>query len=95
MKSACYQFVFQRVRGRCERIYEKTEHFPSELAGSRSHATNSPARSDTVIRQAKCWLCRFMQSQNAGGTAENVFPSRILYGFGTFLSPFAGKEIAV
>ena len=67
-------------------------HFPSEPAGSRSLATNSPARSDTVISQAKCWLC-ILQSQNAGGTAETVFPSRILVGFGTFLSPTQNDKL--
>ena len=36
MKSALFQAIFQRVRGRCERIYAKMRHFPSELARSKS-----------------------------------------------------------
>ncbi len=44
MKSAALQGNFQRVRARCERIFAKGRHFPSELAGSRSYSTNSPAR---------------------------------------------------
>ena len=65
MKSARLQVIFQRVCGRCEQIYAKTRHFPSELARSRRsfRCAISPARRDTVTRQAKCWLCIYARSK--------------------------------
>ena len=65
-------YVLQRVRARCERIYGRMRHFPSELARSRSALPmNSHARL-TALHVGKV-LALYMQSQNVGGTAEICF----------------------
>ena len=84
MKSACPSIVWQRVRVGCERIYKRIGHFPSELAGSRSYSTNSPARSDTVKGQAKCWLCSFAESKCGWYRGKTYFRPESRNGFGIF-----------
>ena len=72
MKSATLQGIFQRVCGRCEQIFARARHFPSELAGSKLLIAISPARNRHRYKSGKV-LALFLQGLNAGGTAEKCF----------------------
>lgn len=82
MKSADLQVIFQRVRGRCERIYARVRHFPSELAKSRSFLANSFAR-QTPLQVGKV-LALFLAEPKCGWYRGNFsFSVPNPYGFGT------------
>ena len=77
MKSAALQGNFQRVRARCERIFAKGRHFPSELVRSKQERLVGHGRHR--YSSAKCWLCYFTTPECGWYRGNYVFPSQFSF----------------